>query len=514
MKKTTLRNLFGLIVLLFATASTSFAQRSYLISVSGYVNYLGTTTPAVGKTVTITVDTVTNSRTTTTGPNGFFMDSIFVFDTARVSFIYARTTDCMNQPVSAFATSIGGASVNNIQLNICQNIDSALIVGTVIDGRTNMPMANTQVMIEPDTALMMSGFIFNAINVTTNSSGVFSVGVPHPGNGVNAGYNVYAMGCGAWSRTKVFSNGTSVGQATLTVCSGTQAAALTGNVFLGPNAPASNYYVAVYQVGGNNANITYVQSGGYSFQNLPTGNYIVAAWLSNSNSSWSSFFPTYAASSSSWTTAQQYAHNASGVNITLISTDSLNGSGSVGGTIGGDSTVTATLRTAYVLSFNRNQARVIISDATTGIDKYYTTLDANGNYTLPSLPFGTYKVRIEYPKMTSPIVTITISAAAPSVNVNFTLAGGNVVASVRRNVNNGALSVYPNPATDVVSVNWSATEISTVRVINALGISVIVPVSVENGRASLNISALKGGIYTVVAQSLNGEWLSQTFVKQ
>ncbi len=521
MKKTTLRNLAGMLFLLLATAGSSFSQVRTAISISGTVSYIGSNAPAANKLVTIVIDSTTRPIsnpvvTVTTNAQGFFMDSLILRDSG-MTFINVYTMDCNNFMVSRFGMSVGGSNIVNADLRICQTAQTITISGNVVDGRTTTPMANQVVSIEPDSSLWSAGFYFPTVSATTNSSGVFTATVPHPGNNYNSEYVVKALACGATYSTSVSSTG-GAAQTSLTVCSNVSATTnLSGNVWLGSNIPAANCYVAAYQVGAAFSTITYSLQGDFSFQNLPSGQYIVVAWLSPSNPVFNAYFPTYGYSASSWTNATLFGpNNNQFTSITLIPTDSAIGGGTVGGTVGGDSSVNANLRTSanYTMPLLYSQARIIISNATTNVDRYFAQVNSNGSYTLPNLPFGTYKIRLEYAKMTSPMGTITISPTAPSVNVNFNVSGGTVTTSIRRSMNNAALSVYPNPAQDVVTVNWQSAEIKSVKVISTLGSQVQAPVSIENGKAQISVAGLKAGIYTVIAEGQNGEFLSQTVVKQ
>ena len=89
---------------------------------------------------------------------------------------------------------------------------------------------------------------------------------------------------------------------------------------------------------------------------------------------------------------------------------------------------------------------------------------------------------------------------------NLSLAGNDNVF-----VNNKFLSLFPNPAKDVLKIN-SDEVIGKVEILNILGQMVLLP---ENSFSTINISSLKKGIYMIRIYRENGALLSvRKFIKE
>jgi len=88
---------------------------------------------------------------------------------------------------------------------------------------------------------------------------------------------------------------------------------------------------------------------------------------------------------------------------------------------------------------------------------------------------------------------------------------GAVTAGVKQ-FDKKAISVYPNPATDVLNVSSQNDVISTIEVYNLIGQQVI-NVAPNATLATVNVSALKAGVYMVNA-TVNGKTSTSKFIKQ
>ncbi|MFP9099759.1 T9SS type A sorting domain-containing protein [Flavobacterium sp. RHBU_24] len=103
-----------------------------------------------------------------------------------------------------------------------------------------------------------------------------------------------------------------------------------------------------------------------------------------------------------------------------------------------------------------------------------------------------------------------------NANPAFMAQNGNVVigqqAASVQDFNKKAISVYPNPATDVLNVASQNDAISTIQVYNLIGQQVI-NVTPNTTLATVNVSALKAGVY-MVNTTVNGKTSTSKFIKQ
>ena len=82
-------------------------------------------------------------------------------------------------------------------------------------------------------------------------------------------------------------------------------------------------------------------------------------------------------------------------------------------------------------------------------------------------------------------------------------------------INKDSFKVYPNPATDLITVELSSEflEKATIQVLNLLGQVVYSENKEISARTLLNISELKPGVYFLKLQS-EGEVYSKKFIKK
>lgn len=134
-----------------------------------------------------------------------------------------------------------------------------------------------------------------------------------------------------------------------------------------------------------------------------------------------------------------------------------------------------------------------------------TYTDASGNYKIDNIPYGTYSI---YPEdmgyKTTAWGSISITSANPHVNgINFTQnstsikPGTTAVANVAAGTQ--TVSVFPNPTTGKLLIQWdaSAAKTATVNVTNIAGQVVYSTQLNINGaqRSEINLSTLSDGLY-------------------
>jgi hypothetical protein len=178
------------------------------------------------------------------------------------------------------------------------------------------------------------------------------------------------------------------------------------------------------------------------------------------------------------------------------------------GVIGGSVLVGANKSTAVGDPLS---SRLLLLTDNAGLPVAYTYSDASGQFQFPNLAYGTYKIFGDAWGKTNPALTVTISAAKPSITDvvfeenNKTFKGhiGGL------NVSGAALSgvaVYPNPVTDHVQFSGlsSIGGAKTIVLSDVTGAVVSRLVVEQNGNASISTAALPAGIYMLQLQTTEG----------
>ena len=146
---------------------------------------------------------------------------------------------------------------------------------------------------------------------------------------------------------------------------------------------------------------------------------------------------------------------------------------------------------------------------------------ADSNWTgfsFSNLPYGTYKLFGDAWGKTNPVLTVTLSAAMPSINnVKFeenstTFKGTLNSLSVPIHTSN-TIGLYPNPARDVLQLVGVPGAVS-VSLHNVFGV-LIRQVAVNNGSAlSIPVADLHAGMYYAEIQSPGTSVSRQVIIKQ
>jgi len=186
--------------------------------------------------------------------------------------------------------------------------------------------------------------------------------------------------------------------------------------------------------------------------------------------------------------------------VNMVTATNPGGPGFIGGSIfaGANKTASIAAAGATVVFFNNaNQDTVA-----------YAVADANGNFTRPNLPYGTYRLAVDYLNHSVPDQLVTISAATPSVSdveiemVNVTSA--TEAPAVRKGQT--SLALWPNPAQGQV---WLRPQLptpatpgatATVRDVTGRTVMASTPLSAStmaNDVYRLDVSGLNAGIYLV-----------------
>lgn len=243
---------------------------------------------------------------------------------------------------------------------------------------------------------------------------------------------------------------------------------------------------------------TMAGSGSYYFGGKAAGSYRTKAALYNGPTSGTGHVPTYHDSALLWSNAQVINHtggSSTGKHIYMRTGTLTSGPGFVGGNVSqGANKGTANGipgMTIFLLDNNNNPVT-------------YAVTDANGDYSFSNLPVGSYKVHPEDMNYATTAASFNITQSQTAhIDINFERSNSQKtivpIASGISNINNNELvfSAYPNPATDVININWSklTDEVATVTITDISGKKVFSAEMKMDTNAAINISTIQSGFY-------------------
>ncbi len=251
----------------------------------------------------------------------------------------------------------------------------------------------------------------------------------------------------------------------------------------------------------------------YSFTGLSTDSFRVKAAITvDSTTITTGYIPTYHDSAYHWNTANVIHHvtgtSDTGVNIHMNIGTVTTGPGFISGSVltGAGKATSTGLPVVDLL--------VYVVDQATGKEMQRTYTDASGVYSFSNLPIGTYLI---YPELinytTTAYTSVTLTSTSSSMtaanfeqhNIAKTItpvpAGTTIQASASNTV-----TVFPNPSNGMVNVYWNEASAQNAKVrVSDMSGKVLMTQALEmtsgSGTATLNLSALPAGMYTVEVSS-------------
>ena len=284
-----------------------------------------------------------------------------------------------------------------------------------------------------------------------------------------------------------------------TIVTGTGGMVIAGMISTGGTAPGAS---RLYLIEENNASLTIADSldlstgNTYSFPVGP-GTYHVKAGLSPANPEYNDYLPTYYTNSLSWSTATAIVITSSGSynnDIELIAATGSSGPGSISGSVTmgevkapgpGDPVAGVSV----ILTHENDEGAA------------HTLTDSAGGFEFPSLAYGVYKVFVEIIGKTPHPRLVTLNATNPKEeNIHFVVDEGDVSTGMENNIAVALKSIYPNPASDQVSIQLEAKNLlnATLALTDLVGHEVVVRSVVLNPGnqvLTLDVSELPAGIY-------------------
>jgi len=138
-----------------------------------------------------------------------------------------------------------------------------------------------------------------------------------------------------------------------------------------------------------------------------------------------------------------------------------------------------------------------------------TFTHSNGNFSYPSLAYGSYYLHAEHPGMMTTDMPFTIDASNPGVNINMEAGSAGIFAAGIEQVTlkGVQVSLYPNPTTDFATLNARFTKPTpaTVEVVDGAGRVVssqrLTLGGLSSSNATINVANLPAGLYRVTVKT-------------
>lgn len=259
-------------------------------------------------------------------------------------------------------------------------------------------------------------------------------------------------------------------------------------------------------------------SGWYSFCQVPAGQYLIKAALTQNSAYYWNFLPTYYGNSLFWNYAAQVNVNAntSGVDIWLIAGANQGGPGFIGGDVTQGANKTEgpgdPLAGVQVMLLDMNNYPVA-----------YAYSNAQGHFEFDGVPYGTYQVWAEVAGLLTTPAIITISAQEPTIdNIEILVNETEVTTGINPLIEAAKLgfgNVFPNPSANEMFIQVSSEanlelNFTIYDVAGRMADSRFVNISSGKTQVALQTATLAPGIYTLNIQSEDGSLkISKKLVK-
>lgn len=237
----------------------------------------------------------------------------------------------------------------------------------------------------------------------------------------------------------------------------------------------------VYLIDLNGQNLTAVQTSGtnpngaYCFSGVPSGTYLLKAALTPNSPDYSNYLPTYYDGHLFWYDVVNdsdfiYVNcDTHLVNFGLIAGVNPGGPGFIGGSVlsganlidnggQGDEGETGNEYGTEAFGDPVPDVSILLLDGN-GNPVTHTATDANGDFNFTNLALGSYEVHPEVAGLTTYPQYVTLTSLDPGYLGNqFYLNSTYIAGTEDESTAFEALRVFPNPATDVVWVNFSSQQ--------------------------------------------------------
>lgn len=292
---------------------------------------------------------------------------------------------------------------------------------------------------------------------------------------------------------------------------------VSGTLFAEPTLPASNGTLTLFRITNaaydTIASIPVQNDGTYTFEKVVLDNYQLLGFADTVT--YTQALPTYYQNTIFWEEADTLFIESNLNDLDIVSTPEplpSSGRGSISGYLEeddgtGEGRIKKTKKPRRVSGAGVSARRVERTGR--GKEEILTLVahvftDENGEFTLPNLPEGEYRINIQYPGYPmdeTSFITIMIGAALQShVSVEAKVEEGKI--NVRKRVITGVndledykAEVYPNPAVDIVHLKFNGEAKGRVIALMDANGKTLTLTPAENKEETINVQQLNNGIY-------------------
>ncbi|MBE0640053.1 MAG: PKD domain-containing protein [Bacteroidales bacterium] len=289
---------------------------------------------------------------------------------------------------------------------------------------------------------------------------------------------------------------------------------ISGTIFT-DNIPADQAFAMLYQISPNGTElfdfqITAPNTGIYSFQFVPPGEYYVVGFLSPGSTYFNHYFPTYYGDALYWYDATIINPDDSSMfyNINLIP---VSGSGNGNGTVSGNITIES--------KGDPGANMQVVLMNTDNEPLSFTYSNEFGDYKFENLAYGIYHVKVEMAGGECEIANVELTASNPAAIVNFVIEGSQIFLGLNETViTSGIANIYPNPVDNLLNIELfsESTESITITIKDILGKEIkTLQHLTSQGLQSIQVpvSELKKGYYNLIIHHSSGQRSSMKFLK-
>ncbi len=250
---------------------------------------------------------------------------------------------------------------------------------------------------------------------------------------------------------------------------------------------------------------TTTDTGGfYQFLNvnLPAGDLLVKAALTPANPDYLHYLPTYKEDSLTWHGAHPASFTANANNIHLLHGNNPGGPAFIGGSV-----LQGANKPTGVGDPLSN--KIIFLTTAAGDAVAYTYSDASGQFSFSNLAYGSYKLFGDVWGKDNTELLVTVNAAGATINnvtfeENSTSFSGHIGATgIGTTLINSTVQLYPNPATNAVTISGLGSDLKTISLISVNG-SVLSVQTTTATQATIPVSQLATGMYLLQVSGSQG----------
>lgn len=258
--------------------------------------------------------------------------------------------------------------------------------------------------------------------------------------------------------------------------------------------------------------------GVFRFDEVEAGNYIIKVL---GDTSIYNCAATYSVSTTQWQLAQDYAITSSCndslyLDIDLIELPNNSGPGTINGRL-----VTSGGSLLKAPGDPIPDIDITVEQSPGGGIMSATTTDIDGYFTINNLPLGTYLIKADmlgYGMDT--LQTITFNGTDNSYNVtlcsddtiNMVDMCNMTITSVKNVITTGLLNIYPNPASNEVTIRYNGNTAIKIEVTDITGKNVLTD-TMNNNIKTLDISNFNQGVYFIQLSNQETNYIHKLIVR-